>query len=319
MCNNKVIKSARSAGGDEEAGAIAVVAGGAPELLELPVPCRKLTMWNAAMCLFHTTLAAVTLAIGDLGLRVPVYGSEVELRVLPNNTDAFALAPAVPVKRASWLYFTGCVAAFFFLSAAFHLGNALVWRKWYIRGLQRGFAPFRWLEYSISASVMILILAYVSGTLFQSVLVALFALTFITMVFGHLHEVICRPASLDEWAVKSKLWRLQAHFFGYVPQCFAWGLIIAQFVEAGAVSTTDSSGEERKMPAFVYAIVFGEVLIFWSFGIVQLVVSLRPPSKYYQGEIAYMYLSLFAKGFLGIIVLANLLVLDGNTELYEQS
>lgn len=285
----------------------------------LPVPAKKLTFWNGAMCLFHSTLAAVTLAVGDLKLRVPVYSSAVELLVLPNNTDAFALVPATPATRTSWLYFTGCVAAFFLLSAAFHLGNALVWRTWYLRALEKGYAPFRWLEYSASASVMVLILAYVSGTLVQSVLVSLFALTFITMVFGHLHEVICRPESLDEWAVRSKLWRLQAHFFGYVPQCFAWGLIIAQFIEAGAASTTDSSGEERKMPSFVYAIVFGEVVIFWSFGLVQLVVSLRPPCKYYQGEIAYMYLSLFAKGFLGIIVLANLLVLDGNSEIYEQS
>lgn len=287
--------------------------------LSLPVPARTLTIWNGAMCVFHTTLAAVTLAIGDLGLRVPVYGSAVQLLVLPNNTDAFALAPAAPATRAGWLYFTGCVAAFFLLSASFHLGNALVWRKQYLAALEQGYAPFRWLEYSASASVMVLILAYVSGTLFQSTLVALFALTFITMVFGHLHEVICRPASLDEWTVRSKLWRLQAHLFGYVPQCFAWGLIIAQFIDAGAATTTDSSGEERKMPTFVYAIVFGEVVIFWSFGIVQLVVSLRPPSKYYQGEIAYMYLSLFSKGFLGIIVLANLLVLDGNQELYERS
>ena len=37
-------------------------------------------------------------------------------------------------------------------------------------------------------------------------------------IFGHLHEVICRPKSLDEWAVASKLWRLQAHLIGYVPQ-----------------------------------------------------------------------------------------------------
>lgn len=285
----------------------------------LPVPAKKLTFWNAAMCLFHTTLGAVTLGVGDLSLRVPCYGSAVELLILPNNTDAFQLVPATPAKRASWLYFTGTVAAFFFLSAAFHLGNALMWRKWYLRALERAYAPFRWLEYSISASVMVLILAYVSGTLDQKLLVSLFALTFITMVFGHLHEVICRPASLDKWAVRNKLWRLQAHLFGYVPQCFAWGLIIAQFIEAASAGTTDSDGEERKMPSFVYAIVFGEVLIFWSFGIVQFIVSLRPPCKYYQGEIAYMYLSLFAKGFLGIIVLANLLVIEDNSELYEQS
>jgi len=96
-------------------------------------------------------------------------------------------------------------------------------------------------------------------------------------------------------------------------------VIIAQFLEAGSKSTIDETGEKRQMPTFVYAIVFGEVLIFWCFGVVQLVVSLRPPSKYYQGEIAYMYLSLFAKGFLGILVLSNVLMVEDNAELYEQS
>ena len=36
------------------------------------------------------------------------------------------------------------------------------------------------------------------------------------------------------------------------------------------------------MPKFVYGIVFGEVIVFMCFGIVQLVVSLRAPAKYYQ-------------------------------------
>jgi len=283
----------------------------------LPVPAKKLTIWNAAMCLFHTTLAAVTLAIGDTNLRTPVFGTPTQIQIMANNTG-FALVPA-PAERASWLYMTWLVACFFFLSALAHLGNALLWRKFYLAALARGYAPFRWIEYTFSASVMVLILSYVAGTIVVSVLVSLFALTAITMFFGHLHEVVCRPASLERWAIESRLWRLQAHLIGYVPQCFAWGLVIAQFMEAGGKVTTDEQGRERKMPTFVYAIVFGEVLIFWSFGIVQLVVSLRAPSKYYQGELAYMYLSLFAKGFLGIIILSNVLVLEDNTELYENA
>jgi len=51
--------------------------------------------------------------------------------------------------------------------------------------------------------------------------------------------------------------------------------------------------------------------------VVQLVVSLRPPSKYYQGEIAYMWLSLLAKGVLGIVVLSNVLILGSFAEIYE--
>merc|ERR1712195_106608 len=59
----------------------------------------------------------------------------------------------------------------------------------------------------------------------MGVLVSLFGFTAITMAFGHLHEVICRPKSLEEWAISNKLERLQAHLIGYVPQCFAWWLV----------------------------------------------------------------------------------------------
>ena len=81
-----------------------------------------------------------------------------------------------------------------------------------------------------------------------------------------------------------------------MPQIFAWVLVVAQFLEAGGQSTTDSKGERgqkpsphpnprapiptltltltspqpqppttqgetSEMPAFVYGIVFGELLI----------------------------------------------------------
>lgn len=284
--------------------------------LVLPVPTSLLFKWNVGMSLFHTVLWIVTLAVGNLDLRVPVYDSNVALKVDGNNSRSWALIPDTSA-RAGWFYLTWLVWLFFFLSAFFHLGNAVIWRSYYEQALQQAYAPFRWIEYSGSASVMILILAYTAGTILNPVLVALFALTCITMFFGHLHEVICRPASLERWASSSKLWRLQAHLLGYVPQCFAWGLILMQFIAAGNASTTDDNGEQRQMPSFVYAIVIGELLIFWSFGVVQLVVSLRPPAKYYQGEIAYMWLSLFSKGFLGIIVLSNVLILGSFTEIYE--
>lgn len=293
--------------------------------VELPVPETKLTRWNIAMFIFHGCFAAITLALGNLNLKVPVYGSGVKLivggtngsAVNTNATSGWALSPDFS-ERACWLHLTFATACFFLLSCLFHLGNALLWKKLYVSALKNGYAPFRWLEYAFSASVMIIILAYTSGTTTLPVLVSLFGFTAITMSFGHLHEVICRPRSLEEWAITSTLQRLQAHLIGYVPQCFAWALVVAQFLEAGGASTTDSNDEKRQMPAFVYGIVFGELIIFWSFGVVQLVVSLRPPSKYYQGEIAYMWLSLLAKGVLGLLVLSNVLVLGSVTEIYEE-
>jgi len=287
------------------------------EAVSLPTPSGQLFKWNVGACVFHTAFGITALAAGKLDLRVPLYGSELGLETLEDNDRAWAYGPELPT-RVGWFYLTWAVASFSWLSALFHLGNAFIWRQYYMAALEQAYAPFRWLEYSVSASVMILILGYISGTVFQTTHVLLFALTFITMIFGHLHEVICRPKNDDEWMESNKLWRLQAHIFGYIPQIFAWSIVIANFASAAKASVIDSSGEKRQMPGFVYAIVILEVLIFWSFGIVQLVVSLRPPCKYYQGEIAYMWLSVIAKGILALLCLTNVIMAGGYAEIYEQ-
>ena len=107
------------------------------------------------------------------------------------------------------------------------------------------------------------------------------------------------------------------NFHGYIPQLFAWSVVVKNFLQGATASKVDSFGEKRQMPTFVYGIVFGEMLIFWCFGVVQLVVTIRPPSKYYQGEIAYMWLSLFAKGFLALLCLANVIMAGGFADIYE--
>mmetsp|Transcript_36540 Transcript_36540/g.117821 ORF Transcript_36540/g.117821 Transcript_36540/m.117821 type:complete len:298 (-) Transcript_36540:534-1427(-) len=222
-----------------------VIGSTKPNPVQLPVPGSLLTKWNGAMALFHGALTAVTLAVGNLDLRVPVYASEISLDVGDSNsTSEWRLVPGV-ATRSGWMYLTYLTASFFFLSCVFHTGNVLLWRAPYQRALAGGFAPFRWAEYSLSASVMVLILSYTSGTIELYLLVLLFGLTFVTMLFGHLHEVICRPESLDLWEGRP-LYRLQAHFFGYVPQLFAWGIILAQFFKAGGASTTDAAGGGRR-------------------------------------------------------------------------
>jgi len=286
-------------------------------MVSIPIPSDRLFKWNIGMCAFHTAFGIATLAVSELGLRVPLYASNLGIETLDGDENAWAYGPELPV-RVGWIYLAWAVASFSWLSALFHGGNAFIWRKYYDNALEQAYAPFRWIEYSVSASVMILILSYISGTVFRDTIILLFALTFITMTFGHLHEVICRPKNLDEWAESNVLWRLQAHIIGYIPQIFAWAIVISNFISAAKASTIDSSGEERKMPGFVYGIVFGEVVIFWSFGVVQLVVSLRPPSNYYQGEIAYMWLSLIAKGVLALLCLTNVIMAGGYAEIYEQ-
>lgn len=253
---------------------------------------------NLLLAAFHAILGITTLAVGDLHQTRQLY--RVQLQPTPNTTW---LTPHTFVTRGS-LNLTGITASFFFLSAFFHIGNASLWRRHYLRGVRWCFTPSRWIEYTFSAGLMSILIAYPSGVVLVDVIVCIFALTSVTMFFGYLAELISRPSSRSVWT-RPLHERLQPHLLGYVPQIVVWYLILAQFYTA--VADADASDDTRKMPDFVYAIVWGELCLFWSFGFVQLVVLCMPPEKYPYGELVYQLLSLVSKGLLGILLLANAL------------
>lgn len=60
-------------------------------------------------------------------------------------------------------------------------------------------------------------------------------------------------------------------------------------------------------PIFLYFIIMGEAILFFSFGIPQLYQIFAPPSRYVIGE---YILSLISKGLLGMILLTNVLLYD---------
>lgn len=285
--------------------------------VQLDVPTKSLFRWNVAMALFHGALIGATVYLGSLDLKVPVYGARLDLVIGHlNSTDGWQLVPAQP-KRQWWLYYTAATIAVYSCSAIAHTGAAFLWRESYYSNLRVAMSPYRWAEYAASATIMVVLIAYLCGVVETFPLIGIAALTATTMVHGHLHELICRPQTPQRWAIKSAWVRLQGHFAGYLPYLAAWGLVLYRFFELAGRSTTDADGKTRSMPDFVYAIVFGEVVVFSSFAVVQVVTSLRAPAQYYQGEIAYMWLSLLSKGFLGIMLLSNVLMLDEFSEIYE--
>ena len=251
------------------------------------------------MALFHTTFVVVTLSLGKLDLTLNLW----EYRIgLNNNTNIDSFL--VPVVQPSPIVIplTIITALFFALSAFFHFGNAILWNACYNHFLDHKMVPSRWIEYFFSATTMILTISYPAGIVQFTELFAIGALIATTMLFGHFTELISRPSTdSDTWT--RPLWsRLSPHLLGYIPQVSAWVIILYTFYGAG-------SGGMRP-PDFVYVIVWLQLALFFSFGIVQLVVLCRPPSKYIQGEYAYQTLSLVAKGLLGIILLTNVLFLS---------
>lgn len=245
----------------------------------------------------HAVLGTVTLIVGDREASAPVYRSVVEAP--QSQSDKLDVAG---VARVGMLNLTALVASFFYITAFFHLGNAVLWKQWYLNGVRHCFTPSRWVEYTFSAAILIVLVAYASGILLLDTLVALFTLTAVTMFFGYLTEVVSRPRTLRAWSAPLAE-RLQPHLLGYVPQVVVWFIVISSFY----TTTSDVNAGPTQVPDFVYAIVWVEFLLFFSFAAVQLVVTAFQPRVYPAGEIAYQLLSLLSKAFLGIIFLVYIL------------
>lgn len=274
---------------------------------KVPVPSRALLMWNAAMATFHTALFVTTIAYGNRSLRAPVYMTELNFTTTNSSDPTVPNMLLIPeYKEVGYLPLTWLVGTFFLVSAFFHAGNATLWRRFYEYELSCCRSSSRWIEYFFSASIMILLISYATGIREYTLLIAVMALIATTMPFGWLTELGAEAASLTEWK-KPFIIRASPHLIGYIPQTAAWLVILLNYYDE----------TEDKPPAWVSAVIWAQLALFFAFGIVQVVQQCSQPQAFYMGEIAYQVLSLAAKGTLGGLLLFNVLALGTFDEIYN--
>ena len=181
-------------------------------------------------------------------------------------------------------------------------------RRFYLDQLELCYTPTRWIEYFLSATVMIVIISYTLGIRDRDTLLSIGALVATTMTFGYWVEVGGRPRNANEWT--SDLYqRLLPWVLGHIPQIVAWTLIIMRFYNV--------LSEDDRAPAFVHAILWSEFVLFFSFGAASLMSQVYPPRLFYRGEIVFQMLSLLSKGILGGILLANVLLYSSFDDIYD--
>jgi len=176
-------------------------------------------------------------------------------------------------------------AAFLLLSAIDHFLVFTVAKSSYEVGLVNEYNKYRWIEYSISASVMRVMIAILSGISDVHTLILIFGLTATTMLFGLAFELenSNRPLGQIKW---SNFW------FGFVPHLFSWAIIFSYFFVG-----VSRSGNP---PAFVWSIIIILFALDLSFAIV-LFFQWRGRGcwyKYVNGEIGFILLSLTSKQLL---------------------
>jgi hypothetical protein len=187
-------------------------------------------------------------------------------------------------------------AIFLFLSAAFHLLVIVepvfqIYRRELVAGRNR----FRWVEYSVSATLMILLIALVSGVTDVAALIAIAGVNVAMILFGWIMEMTNPPQRSTWW---TPFW------FGSIAGIVPWVALVVSIVYSASRSSAGGP------PSFVYGIIVTIFVAFNCFAVNQWLQykKIGKWSDYVHGERTYVTLSLVAKSLLAWQIFANTLI-----------
>ncbi len=238
---------------------------------------RRLRVFNVAMCLLHLAQAAAMFALSN-DFSVTVTTSF--LKWIPATETLSTTTEDIVSIRLGPL-----VAVFLLISAIAHFIMASpVGFPWYVRNLMKRINYLRWYEYSLSASLMVVIIAMLSGMFDLPSLILMFVLTATMNLFGLMMELHNQTTEKTNWT---------AYVFGCVAGIVPW-VIIAWYFFGALASATET------IPTFVYYILASLFVLFFSFAVNMILQYKRigPWKDYLFGERVYMILSLVAKSAL---------------------
>ncbi len=246
----------------------------------------RLRRFNLYMALLHLAQGTAMILLSS-GFALPVTTSFLyfdqaarSLQPRPETLFDLRIGPAV--------------AAFLFISALAHLALASpMLRTHYSKWAAQGINPVRWLEYSLSSSLMIVLIAMLVGIYDLAALIALFGVNTCMILFGWVMERYNHGRHHIDWL---------AYWFGLFAGAVPWIAIGVYLFGAGV-------GTASRPPTFVYAI-YGSLFVFFNVFALNMVFQYRRLGPWRQPQFAervYIILSLAAKSALAWQVFAGTL------------
>ncbi len=229
-----------------------------------------LRRWNLGLTALHAVQATAILLLGN-GFSIAVTST---YPTGPPGTDPPAPSAIFDVNIGV------AIAVFLSLAAADHLVTATVSRRTYESDLRAGINRFRWAEYSISATIMIVLIGFYFGITDITTVIAVIGANIAMICFGWLQERMNPPGR--QTTTMLPFW------FGTAAGAAPWAAIVVNFAGAAEV------------PGFV-VIIFATLLVFFSTFAVNQWLQYReigPWRSYAFGEKSYLVLSLVAKSAL---------------------
>jgi len=254
------------------------------DIMSKQITMDKLKKFNLFMGGMHFVQAIAVLLLSKNFL-ITISGSFLEFdkvarKLVPTTKELFDVS--LPLL----------IAAFLFISSAAHFIIATVYNNKYNKDLSIGINKARWIEYSVSASIMMVSIALLVGIYDLMSLVMIFALTAIMNIMGLVMEIHNQTTKKTNW-------------LSYIIGCFAGAIpwvAVAFYFWMGADNGS-------KAPDFVYWI-FVSIFIFFNCFAINMILQYKKIGNwknYLYGELIYIVLSLVAKSLLAWQVFAGTL------------
>jgi len=253
---------------------------------------QGLRRFNLIMGFLHLVqgilMIVLSFALGDL----KVY--QVSTTVLNFDVAAQKLVPTLKLPFS--LPFGPAVGAFLLISAIAHFSLGTFAYKWYVTNLKKGMNPARFYEYAFSSSIMIVLIALLTGVSDLGALIAMFGVNASMNLFGLLMELHNQTTKKTDWT---------SYIFGCFAGIIPWIVIVVYFVSSIASAASEDAGP----PGFVYGIV-ASLFVFFNIFAVNMYLQYKKVGRwknYLFGERMYIILSLVAKTLLAWQVFAGVL------------
>ncbi len=235
-----------------------------------PNRLSNLRKWNLGLSILHAVQA----------IMIAVMAGAFSITVTSTFPDG---PPGTRITNPESLFGVNigmCIAIFLALAALDHFVTATFARSTYETDLARGINRFRWIEYSFSATLMVLLIASYSGITDITGIIAIIGANVSMILFGWLQERMNPPGRATT--------TMMPFWFGTIAGLAPWIAIATNLIGADTV------------PGFVYGIFFAQLIFFFSFGLNQWLQyrGIGPWRDYIYGEKAYLVLSLAAKSVL---------------------
>lgn len=252
-----------------------------------------LTKFNRNMMILHLVQGAFMVILGLFPFfqySVDIYTMYSEVIIL-FGVFFQGLSPD-PRYFFSFPYVGVLVGSFLLLSALAHFLIVYPLNERYRRDLKKGINRVRWFEYSLSSSIMIVLIAMFFGVQSFWILVLIFVSNALMNLCGlEMEELNIYTRRLGEKV------KWLPYYLGVIAGAIPWIVITAYFINAGTA------------PFFVYIIYIVELVFFNTFAI-NMILQYKEVGKwkdYFYGERVYQLLSLIAKTSLAWLVFIGVL------------